>query len=110
MLKLFSQNFSKLLKHKVEEMIPKVQADLKNILKNHRETVVDQVKIDHLIMGMKELPLMFYPCSSLDPKEGIRFRGLTINDMQAKLPKVLNEPIPEAVFWLLMTGQIPTEE
>jgi citrate synthase len=30
---------------------------------------------------MKELPLMFYPCSSLDPAEGIRFRGYTIPEL-----------------------------
>ncbi len=37
---------------------------------------------------MKELPLMFYPCSSLDPKEGIRFWGLSIPEMVEKLPKI----------------------
>ncbi len=61
-------------------------------------------------MGMKELPLMFYPCSSLDPAEGIRFRGLSIKEMQDQLPKVDNEPIPEAVYWLLLTGEVPTKE
>jgi len=61
-------------------------------------------------MGMKELPLMFYPCSSLDPSEGIRFRGLSITEMQAQLPKINNEPIPESVFWLLVTGEIPTSQ
>lgn len=51
---------------------------------------------------------MFYPCSSLDPAEGIRFRGLSIPEMQERLPKVKNQPIPEAVYWLLLTGEIPT--
>ena len=57
---------------------------------------------------MKELPLMFYPGSSLDPSEGIRFRGLSIPEMVEKLPKIKSQPIPEAVFWLLMTGEVPT--
>lgn len=60
-------------------------------------------------MGMKELPLMFYPCSSLDPSEGIRFRGLSIPEMQEKLPKLHSEPLPEAAFWLLLTGEAPNE-
>ena len=70
---------------------------------------MDTVTIDSVVMGMKELPLMFYPCSSLDPKEGIRFRGLSIPEIQQQLPKVLNQPIPEATFWLLMTGEIPNK-
>ena len=67
------------------------------------------MRVEHVIQGMKELPLMFYPCSSLDPSEGIRFRGLSIPQMQQKLPKIKNEPIPEAVYWLLMTGEVPSQ-
>ena len=67
------------------------------------------MRLDHIIMGMKELPLMFYPCSSLDPSEGIRFRGLSIPEMQQKLPKIGKEPLPEAAYWLLLTGESPTE-
>lgn len=49
--------------------------------------------------------------SVLDPLEGIRFRGLSIPDCQKLLPKVPGgvEPIPEAVFFLLLTGKVPTK-
>merc|ERR550519_1414736 len=40
--------------------------------------------------------------SVLDTEEGIRFRGYTIPECQ--------EPLPEGLFWLLVTGDIPTEE
>jgi len=48
--------------------------------------------------------------SLLDPDEGIRFRGLSIPECQAQLPKLpgTTEPTPEAIFWLLLTGEIPT--
>ena len=62
-------------------MIPQVNGKLRTILKEHGSKKVDTVRLDHIIMGMKELPLMFYPCSSLDPSEGIRFRGLSIPEM-----------------------------
>jgi len=43
--------------------------------------------------------------------EGIRFRGFTIPELQARLPKAPGgeQPLPEAVFALLLTGEIPTE-
>lgn len=50
--------------------------------------------------------------SVLDPDEGIRFRGYSIPECQKVLPKdpAGNEPLPEGLFWLLCTGDIPTNE
>ena len=44
--------------------------------------------------------------------EGIRFRNYTIPEIQEKLPKAPGgqEPLPEGLFWLLVTGEIPTAE
>lgn len=49
--------------------------------------------------------------SVLDPDEGIRFRGYSIPECQKLLPKAKGgeEPLPEGLFWLLVTGEIPTE-
>ena len=55
---------------------------VRTILKTHGDKELATVTLDSVIMGMKELPLMFYPCSSLDPKVGIRFRGMSIEEMQ----------------------------
>jgi len=48
--------------------------------------------------------------SELDPEEGIRFRGYSISECQKLLPKARGgeEPLPEAMFWLLVSGNIPT--
>ena len=45
-------------------------------------------------------------------EEGIRFRGKTIPECQQLLPKAPggSEPLPEALFWLLVTGEVPTQE
>src|ERR1700685_316297 len=45
-------------------------------------------------------------------EEGIRFRGKSIPECQELLPKAPggSEPLPEALFWLLVTGEIPTQE
>ena len=48
----------------------------------------------------------------LNPEEGIRFRGKTIPECQQLLPKAPGgcEPLPEGLFWLLLTGEVPTPE
>lgn len=50
--------------------------------------------------------------SVLDPEEGIRYRGYTLPECQELLPRAPGgaEPLPEATFWLLLTGEIPSEE
>jgi len=54
---------------------------------------------------------MITETSVLDPVEGIRFRGLTIPDCQEQLPAAAggSEPLPEGLFWLMVTGQVPTK-
>lgn len=49
--------------------------------------------------------------SVLDADEGIRFRGYSIPECQKTLPKADGgeEPLPEGLFWLLITGDIPTK-
>ena len=46
--------------------------------------------------------------------KGIRFRGHTIPDLQKSLPTYSgnqdDEPLPEALIWLLLTSEIPTAE
>jgi len=58
---------------------------------------------------------MIWDPSLLDANEGIRFRGLSIPEVQQQLPSFnLNagdgDPIPEGLLWLLMTGEIPTKD
>ena len=53
---------------------------------------------------------MIWEGSVLDANEGIRFHGRTIQECQKVLPKGRSgtEMLPEAMFWLLLTGEIPT--
>jgi len=53
---------------------------------------------------------MVWEGSVLDAEEGIRFHGKTIEDCQEVLPKGTSgtEMLPEAMFWLLLTGRVPS--
>jgi citrate synthase len=50
--------------------------------------------------------------SLLDAQEGIRFRGYSIPELQQSLPKAHpnGEPLPEGLFYLMLIGELPTEE
>lgn len=104
------RRFGKLLNAKLEQKIPNVKDRLKSLQTNHGSKVVDSIPISSVIGGMRDLPVMFYIGSALDAKEGIRFRGHTIPEMAHLLPKVETEMMPEAVLWLLLTGDAPTKE
>ena len=60
-----------------------------------------------VIRGLKA---MVWEGSVLDANEGIRFHGKTIAECQQILPKGTTgtEMLPEAMFWLLLTGQVPS--
>lgn len=61
---------------------------------------------------MRGLPALLWEGSVLDPEEGIRFRGKTIPEIRDVLPKAPggSEPLPEGIFWLLLTGEVPTAD
>ena len=61
--------------------------------------------------GMRGIKGLVTETSVLDPEEGIRFRGYSIPECQKILPKAPGgaEPLPEGLFWLLLTGKVPTE-
>merc|ERR1719324_538358 len=69
------------------------------------------VTVEACMLGMKSTPLILSETSMLDPKLGIKYRGYTLKECNAKLPKAANSTVglPEAAFWLLLTGEIPTD-
>ncbi|MCC6814779.1 MAG: citrate (Si)-synthase, eukaryotic [Saprospiraceae bacterium] len=86
--------------------------ELKDLLKANGNLVIDQVKIEQLHGGMRGIKLMLWETSSLDAIEGIRFRGYNIPQLQELLPRIhgAKEPLPEGLFWLMLTGEIPSNE
>lgn len=97
------------LKSVLREAIPEKRAMLKQ-LKERGDEVIGNVTVAGAIGGMRGLKAMVWEGSVLDPNEGIRFHGKTIKDCQKELPKGTTgtEMLPEAMFWLLLTGQVPT--
>jgi len=67
------------------------------------------VTVDQVIGGMRGIPGLLWETSLLDPDEGIRLRGYSLPELQEHLPKAAEQPLPEGLLWLLLTGKLPTK-
>ncbi|MFC2133320.1 citrate (Si)-synthase [Bacteroidota bacterium] len=97
-----------------ETLLKKIEAHrprTTKLLKEFGDTKVGEVNITQVIGGMRGVKCLTTDISYLDPYEGIRFRGYTIPETLEKLPKVPGKEMPfvEGFFYLLLTGDIPTE-
>ena len=100
------------LKQKFSEKASALRTEMKALLKEHGETKLDEVMLRQAFGGMRGIKSMVWETSQLDPNEGIRFRGYSIPELREKLPKAAGdkEPLPEGLFWLMLVGEIPTQE
>ena len=109
-----SRSFSVALKERLDAIVPEQQERVKKIKMEHGDKSLGEVTVNQAYGGARSVKCMVWETSLLDAEEGIRFRGHTIPDLQEKLPsasgKAGQEPGPEALLWLLLTGEIPTAE
>ena len=98
------------LKSVLREIIPEKRELLKEI-KSKADKKIGDVKVENVLGGMRGLKSMIWEGSVLDANEGIRFHSHTIADCDKLLPKgkTGRAMLPEAMFWLLLTGRIPSE-
>jgi len=99
------------LKDRIKALAPAKNEAIKKIKADFGEKILGTCTINQAYGGMRDVKSMVYETSLLDANEGIRFRGLSIPEVQAKLPKAKggSEPLPEGLLWLLLTGEVPTE-
>lgn len=102
------EKLKSLFKSKAEQL----SVEIKDLLKEHGTKKIGEVQLSQAFQGMRGITGMVYETSLLDANEGIRFRGFSIPELQQKLPKAPggSEPLPEGLFYLLLTGELPTEQ
>jgi citrate synthase len=100
------------LKEKLGKKIEEWRPRTTKLLKDHGDVKVGEVTISQVIGGARGVKCLTTDISYLDPFEGIRFRGFTIPEVMEKLPKVPGGEMPyvEGFFYLLLTGEVPTEK
>lgn len=102
-----------LLKERLRTIIPQKREEIKEVKMLYGDKSLGNVTVSQVYGGMRGIKGLIYETSLLDPEEGIRFRGYTIPECQKLLPKAANgglEPLPEGLFYLLLTGEIPGEK
>src|SRR5690349_5650555 len=101
-----------IIKDRFKAKTEKVNAEIKDLLKEHGTKVIGEVQLSQVYQGMRGMTGLVTETSLLDAQEGIRFRGYSIPELQQKLPKAEkgSEPLPEALFYLMLIGELPSEE
>ena len=99
------------LKEKLYEKIEEFRPRTERLVRDYGDVVIDKVTIAQAIGGMRGVKSLVTDISYLDPNEGIRYRGYTLKEVFEKLPKPKGAEMPfvEGLFYLLLTGDIPTE-
>lgn len=100
------------LKNKLFEKIEKHRLRTGKLIKEHGNEIIDQVTVSQAIGGMRGIKSLVTDISYLDPFEGIRYRGFTLPEVLEKLPKPKDAEMPyvEGLYYLLLTGEIPTKD
>src|ERR1700712_4789023 len=100
------------LKDRFKKKADAASAEIKDLLKEHGSKKIGEVTLAQAYQGMRGITGLVTETSLLDAQEGIRFRGFTIPELQEKLPKAPggSEPLPEGLFYLMLVGELPTDE
>jgi citrate synthase len=90
------------LKDKLAQQIPVMKADLKNLVTDHGKKVISEVTVEQAYGGMRGVKGLICDTSVVPPDKGLIIRGRPIADLKNELP--------EAVFYLLVTGEMPDKD
>ncbi|OPX18333.1 type I citrate synthase [candidate division WOR-3 bacterium 4484_100] len=90
------------LKEKLAQTVPGLRNDIKSFVKEHGKKVISEVTVAQAYGGMRGVRALVCDTSVVPPDKGLIIRGIPIGELKDKLP--------EAVFYLLVTGELPDDE
>lgn len=89
------------LKDKLVADFPKFRDEIAALVKEHGDVKISEVTISQAYGGMRGVNGLVCDTSEVPPDKGLIIRGIPIGD--------LTEKSPEEIFWLLLTGELPTK-
>ena len=100
------------LHDKIEEKVEQTRERIRRISDEHGDQKVGEVKVSHLFNGLRELDLLVSDVSYVDSEEGVHFRGFTVKEVLAQLPKAPGSEFPllGGMYYLLLVGEMPTQQ
>lgn len=90
------------IKIKLMNKIPSWREEIRNLTKNYGDKVISQVTVSQAYGGMRGVMALVCDTSEVPPERGLLIRNIPIAELKNKLP--------EEILFLLMTGELPTEE
>jgi citrate synthase len=90
------------LQEKLAALLPGWRAEIQELCREHGNQIVSEVTVNQLIGGMRGVRSLICDTSEVVPSQGLIIRGRPILDLVDKLP--------EEVFYLLLTGELPDPE
>lgn len=90
------------LKEKLAEQIPVLRDEVKTLLKQYGDKVVSEITVAQIFGGLRGVKALVCDTSSVPPERGLLIRGIPVAELTDKLP--------EEIFYLLLTGELPDEE
>ena len=91
-----------MLQQILSEKIPSWQKDLKKILDQNGDSVISEVTVAQAIKGMRGVKGLVCDTSAVSADKGLIIRGYPVMD--------ITHILPEEVFYLLLTGDLPNQE
>lgn len=100
------------IKDRFKEVADKQALEIKSLIAQHGDKSLGEVTLAQAYQGARGIPALVTETSLLDANEGIRFRGFSIPELREQLPKAEggSEPLPEGLFYLMLIGEVPTQE
>lgn len=89
-----------MLRDKLAGIIPGLRRERQTLLEKHGEKVVSEVTVGQIVGGMRNMHALVCDTSVVEPSKGLVIRGQSVTHLAG-------EP-PEAIFFLLLTGSLPT--
>jgi len=90
------------LKDRLAEKIPGWREEVQALLKEHGEKQISTVSVSQAYGGTRGVRTLICDTSEVPPDKGLIIRGIPIADLKDKLP--------EEVFYLLCTGELPDKK
>ncbi len=91
-----------LLKAKLASQVPNLRERVRNLGKNYGTKVISEVTVEQILGGMRGVKSLICDTSEVGLDTGLIIRGIPILELTNKLP--------EEIFWLMLTGELPTAE
>jgi citrate synthase len=91
-----------LLKDKLASQVQNLRDRVRNLAKENGKKAVSEVTVEQVLGGMRGVRSLICDTSEVALDKGLIIRGIPILQ--------LTEKLPEEIFWLLLTGELPNQK